>query len=212
MGLFLKKNLPNANIGVWEISESVQELYQRLDLTPAEIQTFGALRSESRKLHWLSYRMILPHLIDWHTVSGISYDEYGKPYLDNGVRHISVTHSGKYAALIASPTHSVGIDIEHVSEKILNITHKFLTTQELELLGSKADPRVLYLYWAGKEAIYKLHGRRNILFKDNIFIHPFEFQPKEGTFEGKIISPGMQKHFKLSYLFLDDYVLVYLMD
>jgi len=212
MGLFLKKSVPNANIGVWEISESVDELYQRLTLTPAETEIFSALTSESRKLHWLSYRMILPHLIDWHNVSGISYDQYGKPFLDNGVRHISVTHSGKYSALIASRTNSVGIDIERISEKIMRLRHKFLMPQELELLNKSSDPRIYYIYWAAKEAIYKLHGKRDILFKDNIFIHPFDLNPMEGNFEGKIISQGMQKHFRLNYLIFDDYVLVYLMD
>ncbi|MFW5706280.1 MAG: 4'-phosphopantetheinyl transferase family protein [Bacteroidota bacterium] len=211
MSLFLKKNIKDASIGIWEIKESVDELYGQLSLSPEEEQVFSSLKTPTRKQHWLSYRMILPYLVREHELSAISYDEYGKPYLNNGVRHISVSHSGKYSALIASPVHSVGVDIERIDPKIERISHKFLTEQEMSEVGRDLSREALYVMWAAKETLYKLHGRRDILFKDHIYIAPFSPQ-KEGLVYGTIKADDGEKMYSVQYHLFEDYVLSYAID
>ncbi len=211
MSLYLKKFIQDAAIGIWEIRESVDELYSQINLSAEEEQIFACLKTPTRKRHWLSYRLILPYLVHNNELSTISYDEYGKPFLNNGVRHISVSHSGKYSALIASPTNSVGIDIEHIEEKILNIHHKFLNDKELKETGPAPSLETLYIFWAAKEALYKLHGKRNILFRENIYIAPFTCQDK-GIVYGKINSDNKIKEIAVNYQLLGDYILAFSID
>ncbi len=211
MSLFLKKNIKDASIGIWEIKESVEELYGQLKLSPEEESIFSSLKTPTRKQHWLSYRMILPYLVSEHELSAISYDEYGKPYLNNGVRHISVSHSGKYSALIASPVHSVGVDIERIEDKIQKLSHKFLTEQEISEVGRDLSQEALYIMWAAKETLFKLHGKRDILFKDHIYIAPFNPQ-KEGLIYGTIKADDGEKMYTVHYQILDEYILSYAVD
>jgi 4'-phosphopantetheinyl transferase len=211
MSLFLKKNIKDASIGIWEIKESVDELYAQLTLSPDEERIFSSLKTPKRKQHWLSYRMILPYLVSEHELSAISYDVYGKPYLNNGVRHISVSHSGKYSALIASPVHSVGVDIERIEDKIEKVSHKFLTEQELVEFGRDLSLQALYIMWAAKETLFKLHGKRDILFKDHIYIAPFSPQV-EGLIYGTIKSDDGEKMYTVHYQIIEDYILTYAVD
>ncbi len=211
MGLFYKKVIKNASIGVWEINEPVEELYKKVNLSEKEQQIFEGLKTISRKRHWLSYRLILPYLVKPEELCAIDYDVYGKPYLNNGVRHISVSHSGKFSALIVSPNKSVGIDIEKVDPKIYNIAHKFLNNKEVPCTVGKNSLQKLYIIWAAKESLYKLHGKKNILFKDNIKIKPFTFKGY-GEVRGKINSEEHNKCYDLFYQTLENYILVYSVD
>lgn len=211
MSLFLKKSIKDASIGVWEIKESVDELYAQLTLSNDEERIFSSLKTATRKQHWLSYRMILPYLVSENELSAISYDVYGKPYLNNGVRHISVSHSGKYSALIASPVHSVGVDIERIEDKIEKVSHKFLTEMELSEVGRDLSLDALYIMWAAKETLFKLHGKRDILFKDHIYIAPFAPQ-KEGLIYGTIKNDDGEKMYTVHYQIIDDYILSYAVD
>jgi len=35
------------------------------------------------------------------------------------------------------------------------------------------------VYWVGKEAIYKLNGKKGLSFRKNIFIHPFQLKKRD---------------------------------
>ncbi len=211
MSLFLKKFVQDAAIGIWEISESVDELYAQLKLSPEEERIFSSLKTPTRKQHWLSYRMILPYLVRDHELSSICYDEYGKPYLNNGVRHISVSHSGKYSALIASPTFTVGIDIERMESKIHRISHKFLNREEISEAGPGLSLETLYIMWAAKETLYKLHGKRDILFREHIYIAPFA-PAEKGIVYGTLKLEGQSRTFPVEYQMFDDYILAYALE
>lgn len=211
MSLFLKKFVQDAAIGIWEINESVEQLYAQINLSEDEEEIFSSLKTPTRKRHWLAYRMILPYLVREHELSAITYDEYGKPYLNNGVRHISVSHSGKYSALIASPKYTVGIDIERMEEKIKRISHKFLNESELYENGKVLSVEQLYVIWAAKETLYKLHGKRDILFREHIYIEPFTVE-EHGVVHGTIKTDYDEKIFPIEYQLLDDYILAYALD
>lgn len=211
MSLFLKRATRDAAIGIWEINEAVEELYAQVTLSEKEKHYFSLLKSPLRQQHWLSYRLILPFLVREGELSTIEYDEFGKPYLNNGVRHISVAHSGKFSALIASPTKNVGIDIELMHPKIFKVSHKFLNDRELSQVFSKNAMESLYLIWSAKEALYKLYGKRDLLFREHIRIFPFVFEGK-GCIFGEISSMGSRKSYTIHYETIEDYLLVYTVD
>jgi len=211
MSLLLKKALHEAAIGVWEISEDVEELYSMVQLSDQEKAHFALLKSPLRRQHWLSYRLILPQLVNLGEETSINYDEHGKPFLNNGIRHISVSHSGKYSALIASPTKNVGIDIECMKPKIFRVAHKFLNRRELKQVFSKHALESLYLIWAAKEALFKLYGKRDVLLKDHIRIFPFKFRGK-GCIKGEIRTRNFQRIYPIYYQTIENYILVYAID
>jgi len=208
MGFFFKKKLDRAALGVWEITESVEQLLNGVNLSEKELLHYSYLRSDSRRKQWLSYRLVLPHIVNIGELTGIEYDEHGKPFLNNGIRHISISHSGKFSALIASPTSPVGIDIEQLNPKIFKIAHKFLNNNELRIVFSTHAMEGLFVIWAAKEALFKLYGNRNLQFKDNITIHPFEFEG-EGIITGEITNQEETTIYQLHYMMLQDYVMVF---
>ncbi len=211
MGLFLKKNIPYAALGIWEITEPLGDLYKAASLSNAEQRFYASLQSPLRKKHWLSYRLILPHLLKPDSVSGISYDQYGKPHLDNGAGHISVAHSGMYSALITSETKAVGVDIEALHSKIFKIAHKFLSDEELNYKFNTNTTESLYIIWCAKEAMYKLYGGKGLSFKEHMHVEPFAFSGS-GEVTGYIKTKGTSRGFRLFYESIDNYLLVYTID
>jgi len=211
MGLYFKKELPRAVLGIWEITEPLEEICSKVKLSREERKIFSCLKSHARKHQWLSYRMILPYLVKPKDMSSIDYDNCGKPFLNNGVKHISVAHSGKFSALIASTKHSVGIDIEKIQPKIVHLTEKFMNNHELDQISSRHEIESLYLVWTSKEAIYKLYGKKDILFKDHINIFPFDFKG-HGTIIGEINTPDFKKQLSIQYSVIENYLMAFTID
>ncbi len=208
MGLFLTRQLQQANLGIWEVTESVEQLRQQINLSGAEEAYYGSLRSVMRKKQWLSYRLILPHIMDKDKLSGIHYDEYGKPHLSNGAGHISVAHAGKFAALIASRKGPVGIDIEAVTQRIHQLASRFLSAKELSYDYSSAKTESLCLIWCAKEALYKLYGKKNLSFRNQLLVDPFIFLGA-GQLTGHILKEGAEGSFPLYYESIEQHLLVY---
>ncbi len=211
MGFYLKKVFPHAALGIWEINEPIEEIFSKVELSRQEQTIFSCLKTPERKQQWLSYRLILPYLVRPKERSSIDYDKFGKPYLNNGVKHISVSHSGKFSALIASTKHSVGIDIEKIQPKIVHLAEKFMNSYELDQISSCHEIESLYLVWTSKEAIYKLYGKKDILFKDHINILPFDFKG-QGAITGEINTPGFRKQLSIQYQVVENYLMAFTID
>ena len=111
MGLYLKKKLENeAIIGVWQITETEEEL-TKLSATPTdEMEEISFIRSESLRKQRLAVRALLNTLFDEKVY--LSHHDNGKPYIENSAINISITHTQKYVAVILNPTEEVGIDCE----------------------------------------------------------------------------------------------------
>ncbi len=208
MGLLLKKQIPNAILGIWEILESSQELFSLSNLNEKEQDFYRSLKSDLRKKHWLSYRLLLPLLAPDLQNRSIEYDECGKPFLSDNRYQISVSHSGKFAALILSDNSFVGIDIELMQHKIMKLTKKFLSPQELQYDFGAQEKESLYVIWCAKESLYKMHGKRDLSFKQHIIIDPFSFNG-HGSVTGRIHTEKTKKSHQLFYETLNDYMLVF---
>ena len=141
-------------------------------------------------------------------ISGIAYDEFGKPCLENGAGQISVAHSGKYATLIISKTTRVGVDIEAIQPKIIKLAHKFLTKEEMEYTFASRTIESLCVIWCAKEALYKLQGGRGVVFSENIHINNFTFTGN-GHLTGYVTREQKRSQYQVFYESLDDYILVY---
>ncbi|HNW98302.1 MAG TPA: 4'-phosphopantetheinyl transferase superfamily protein [Bacteroidales bacterium] len=208
MGILFTRNINNATVGLWEITESVDVLFSKIKLNNEENELYNSFKNDTRKLHWLSYRNLLMELITPEEYSHVIYDDNGKPYLADNSHHLSVSHSGKFSAAVISKTKSVGIDIEIIHPKIEKVIHKYLSDEEIKNIGTTSRFEKLYIYWSAKESLYKLYGKRNLLFQENILIKPFIYSEK-GEITGSIITEKMNQDFKLFYEKIHDYILVY---
>jgi 4'-phosphopantetheinyl transferase len=158
---------------VWEISESREELLGNIALKEKTQLRLKAMKSEMHQRAFLSVRMLLQEM--GYTDFDLHYDEFGKPYFNDG-KHVSITHSHHFSAIIISDE-TVGIDIEMQREKIIRIADKFVNPRELIRLQQfdvQDYIKKLTVKWGAKEAIFKIRNEKGISFKDHIQVRTFE--------------------------------------
>ena len=208
MGLYLKKELENeAVIGVWQITETEEEL-KELSSTPSdEMEEISFIRSESLRKQRLAVRALLNTLFDDKVY--LSHHDNGKPYLENNPVNISITHTDKYVAVILHEEENVGIDIESLDRDFSAVEKKALSEDEIDDLEDDKRNEQLAIYWCAKEAVFKLLSRYNVDFAEQIEIE--RFRPRgegelEATFTGK---KDEEEEFDLEYITFDRHVLVW---
>ena len=208
MGLYLKKELENeAVIGVWQITETEEEL-KELSSTPSdEMEEISFIRSESLRKQRLAVRALLNTLFDDKVY--LSHHDNGKPYLENNPVNISITHTEKYVAVILHEEENVGIDIESLDRDFSVVEKKALSEDEIEDLEDEKRNEQLAIYWCAKEAIFKLLSRYNVDFAEQIEIE--RFRPRgEGELEATFIGKkDEEEEFDLEYITFDRHVLVW---
>ena len=158
---------------VWHITETFSDLYEQVHLNTISTKRLNGMKSQLHQRAFLSVRKLLAEA--GYTDFDLFYDKSGKPHL-NDKKHISITHSHEFAAIIVS-NKTVGIDIELQREKILRIADKFVDTAELSRLQNFSTEdyiRKLTVKWGAKEAIFKIRNEKGISFKDHIQVAPFE--------------------------------------
>ena len=138
----------------------------------------------------------------------ILYKESGKPYLSHDV-NISISHSYDWLVVLFSYNGvDIGVDIEKIRDKILNIKDKFLSEKELEDLKDGLIEKYI-AYWCTKEAIYKAYGKVGLIFEDQIFVHNFNYSQKGGEINAYVCDAYCEKKYTLHYQVLNNYILTY---
>jgi len=196
-------------LGLWEITESLEWLLSNVILSEKEKEYFQRFRVEERKNQWLAYRHLLLQMIDDDRVN-VEYDQSGKPIIKDSHLHVSVSHSGHYAAAIINKQKPVGIDIEKVSTRIQKVEDRFLSEMERSFLEPEQKLEKLCIYWCAKEALYKMHGQKEIDFKKHLFIDHFPVH-HQGELNGKIQKENYNLSYQLQFMKIDDYYMVYVM-
>ena len=207
MGLYLKKKLDNeAEIGVWQITETEEEL-KELSSTPTdEMEEISFIRSESLRKQRLAVRALLNTMFDEKVY--LSHHDNGKPYLENNPVNISITHTEKYVAVILHEEENVGIDIESLDRDFSAVEKKALSEDEIDDLEDEKRNEQLAIYWCAKEAVFKLLSRYNVDFAEQIEIE--RFRPRgEGELEATFTSKNDEEEFDLEYITFDRHVLVW---
>ena len=207
MGLYLKKKLDNeAEIGVWQVTETEEEL-KELSATPSdEMEEISFIRSESLRKQRLAVRALLNTMFDEKVY--LSHHDNGKPYLENNPVNISISHTEKYVAVILHEEENVGIDIESLDRDFSAVEKKALSEDEIDDLEDEKRNEQLAIYWCAKEAVFKLLSRYNVDFAEQIEIE--RFRPRgEGELEATFTSKNDEEEFDLEYITFDRHVLVW---
>ena len=164
---------PETKVFIWKIEESIDALKAGVSLTEKNKIRFNSMKSDLHQKGFLSIRHLLKEIN--LTDADLMYDEFGKPHLDKG-RYISITHSFNFTAIIYSTEKEVGIDIEKQRDKILKIAHKFTPIEEYKTIAN-ADALIskLTIVWGAKESLYKIYGKKKLLFLRDIYVADFKF-------------------------------------
>ena len=200
---------PTTQILVWEITESLEELLGNVVLKEKTQLRLSKMKSEMHQRAFLSVRMLLKEA--GYTDYELHYDEFGKPYFNDG-KHVSITHSHHFSAIIISDE-TVGIDIEMQREKIIRIADKFVNETELNRLKSFDSQdyiKKLTIKWGAKEAIFKIRNEKGISFKDHIQVNTFEIgdQKTMATLEIENIKKQFSIYFE-EFEEFEEFTLVY---
>ena len=156
------------NWAIWRIEESEEELWRRL-LPKSESQhEFLSIHHPQKRLEWLASRLVIQSLVNnlGLDYQGIYKDAFGKPHLSQIQYPISIAHCFPLAVGAMHKHVPIGIDIEKPREQLLNIRDRFLNQQEADYAGE--DLEILCKLWTGKEALYKLYGRKKLIFRKHI--------------------------------------------
>ena len=206
--LLTKKISPSGIIGVWNLQETEEELLALAELGSDEKETAARMPVGLKRRQFIGVRALLRALHEGGSESRIVYDEFHKPSLQNSTTKISVSHSFHYVALIMDSLHDTGIDIEQVRPQVDRLPGKFMSDAEMGSLQPGNRSEQLTIFWAVKEALYKLYGKKNLIFRENLIIDPFSCG-KSGEVTARILTTDFDKKYFLRYEQFDGFVLVY---
>jgi 4'-phosphopantetheinyl transferase len=207
MGCITKHYLNEYSLlGVWKIEEDLPALSELVELDNDEKRKFNSFSSTSRKLEFLSVRALLSELLGKE--ARIVYNKNNKPFLKDGSRFISISHSHKLTAILLSTNEKVGIDLEFMSTNITAIALKFLNRKEKVAKEQEKRKYHLYIHWCAKEALYKICDKEGISLRKNITIEPFEVMDS-GEIRGQVKTDKINEKFDLFYSKYDNYAIVW---
>lgn len=155
-------------------------------LSPEEKKRLAAYTYPKRRNEWLGGRLAgkicvlellrQPKALRLLAAISILPTEHGIPRafaslaLPHSLPAVSISHSGRYAAAMATAHAACGIDIQEVSARIIGVADRFAGPEEVQILRDAVpegeEARRLTLLWAAKEALKKsLLSDRPVLFR-----------------------------------------------
>lgn len=197
-------NGSSAAWALWKIEED--ELTLAKAVAPYEIPP-ARVTNPFKRLEFLAGRVLIKELLKaWGLeFQGLTKDEFGKPFVRNFPFQISLSHSYPYVAAVIHREVAVGIDLEQPKEKLIKIAPRVLASGELQDAGNDIVKHCIY--WCAKESLVKIHGKKDLVFAENLKIDSFPKQ-KEGELIGRIIVKTYETAIPLQYFVYDNFVVV----
>lgn len=195
---------PTTTVYIWQITESFEELSKGVKLTAHCATRVSNMKSDLHRRGFMSVRHLLARA--GYSDFDLYYDENGKPHLHNG-KHISITHSFHFAAIIISDQ-EVGIDIEKQRNKILRIAHKFTPIEEYRTLANEdALIRKLTIVWCAKESLFKCFAVKGVSFLQNIDVADFNMD--ENTTTATVVYGDREKTYSIAFFEFEGFTCAY---
>ncbi|MBE6308650.1 MAG: 4'-phosphopantetheinyl transferase superfamily protein [Bacteroidales bacterium] len=195
----------DVEISVWEMTESIEELSAGVDNSLlVEAQAFSGIE---RRAEWLAVRKLLKMVLG--DAARIVYDSDGKPSLEGGGAHISISHTRGYVALAVSHSCPVGLDVELLSREVGAVSRRFMRDDELAGVPAELENSVKLLRWTASEAVYKLVGNLGGSYRENIVLDVAMPLRENGVLQLSLV--GLRRGnglFGVSYLFAGPLLLV----
>ncbi|MBY5957026.1 4'-phosphopantetheinyl transferase superfamily protein [Membranicola marinus] len=193
---------------IWYLTEDASFFENHLTSIFADPPPWADMKSK-RKKEFLATRYLLQlGLPPDIKVSEVTKDEYGCPKLSNPALYFGISHTSEYIGCVISTSRS-GCDIERYQERILAMSHRFMTAPELHWAQGPNELLKTQLIWGIKESAYKTWGRKKIDWRKHIQIDPMEWQPSTGTFSGTIGNQSGTMNFSGGYEYYSNFIFVW---
>lgn len=200
---------PYCIVGIWHLTEPESFFMPSLPKLVTDPENLNTIHHINRRREWLAGRYLVAELAQTVQLKfeGIWTDEFNKPHLILENASVSISHAAPYVVAILNTKTLCGIDVEMIRDKLLPLSQKFLSDSELNLAENNLEK--LAMFWGAKEALYKLHGRKSLIFKKNLALTNFDFSNPVVTFTGLIDLEDEHEKFAMKAGRFGDYVLVF---
>lgn len=139
--------------------------------------------------------VLLTKMIGDFSEDDVIYGNDGKPSI-SGKEFFNISHSGDFV-VVATGDAEIGIDIEIVKERKIDISKKVFTKSELDWMNLDPLSR-FHILWTQKESVIKLLGTGIKTPLNSFEVLPFENE--------ETISFGNIKISNYTFVFEDDYI------
>ena len=204
MPLILNQYQNTFRLALWSLTEPLDFLEEKIQLSAFDQAAYNKMASESRKKEWLAVRILLKEVLGFNP--HITYTETGKPILQNHTRHLSISHSKKMVGILLCTNPYAGIDIEHTGRSIEKVAARFLSEKEQKDILNLNSTYSRILYWCAKEAIFKAMNETNIRFSKQIAIDEVL---ENQTIKGRFISEKEEIELLLNFIDIDNHLVVW---
>jgi phosphopantetheinyl transferase len=198
----------NCRLAVWEITEDEKSLASQLILSEDEKEFLSEIKVEKKKLQWLASRCLIRMIVNVKEYISMHASDEGQPMMSNLKQKVSISHAGKYAAVIMSKENNVGIDVEIISDKVLAIKEKFIGEAELTWMREEKNFLKPLLIWSAKESMFKWYGKGCVDFKENLLLEKFELE-KSGTIKANFNHRLKKQALVINYEVKKDFVITW---
>lgn len=149
-------------------------------LTAIEHERYLTFTHIRRKREFIATRILRQRIFGFEH---IHYSAIGAPYISK-VGFLSISHSDHLVGIAFNEKYLIGLDLETPRENILDIAPKFLSEEE-RVYFDEFNKLEMTRVWSAKEALYKLAGRKKIIFKKELLLR----KNQNGAWKGRIINP-----------------------
>jgi phosphopantetheinyl transferase len=171
-------------------------------LTTDETERFFSFKHENRKQEFLATRILRHQLFGF---THIHYNNHGAPYIeDEGF--ISISHAPGVVGIAVCHAFQIGLDIEPMRPKAHALQEKFLSEAEKICFDTSNEVEMTKV-WSAKEALYKLAGRKQLIFKKELLLD----KSTEEVWRGTIINPTSTLKVDLN-IFVKDHLVISIND
>lgn len=197
MALYLRKKLDNkAEIAVWQITETEEQLTSLSSVPNDEMEEISIIRNKNQRMQRLAVRALLNEVFEEKMY--LNHHDNGKPYLENCVTNISITHTDKYVAIITHDEDDLGIDIESLDRDFSAVEKKVLSEDEIEDLEDDTRNEQLAIYWCAKEAIFKRMSQNRVDLAEQIEVENSARKAKASLRPPLYIRTGTRRNLNLN--------------
>lgn len=205
MALFKIIPTDGGQIGIWQLTESSDELLAYFSPEEPVDSDYLKYSYEKRKVEWLATRVLLKQMLG--AEFKITYSESGKPILTHSnYKFLSISHSREFVTVYIHPDCELGIDLECISRNYNSIERRYLS--DAELVQTNADSVLQCLYWCAKEAIFKLVPDEGIEFREHIQISPFNPE-SDNHFTARFTFGSIPKVYTLYFQIFENHCIVW---
>lgn len=195
------------SIAVWKITENEEFLFSKLNPHDQAFFEEAQIINPFNRLQRIAARVLVKELCESNQIAydGIKRLSSGCPVLALNNGFVSISHSGKFAAIHISWQLETGIDVQLCNHKIHKVAPRIFNQTEIEL--SRNDLLRLTLLWSAKECIYKMVNIPGITFMKELFIR--DIDESNRLMNVQLLHPERTEEFVLKYNWLGNYALVY---